>query len=118
MTIEQMPRILSYLVHKVEAIEISINKLMGPKVQTPQDEWMNIKDLRDYLPTHPARQTIYEWVKNRTIPFHKTSKLLTFNKKEIDSWLQGGYHKTAEEIERDADEFLNSMGGAKDDVVF
>lgn len=111
-SLEQVPMALNHLINKVEAIEALVSNMSDKRSSPSSDnEWMDIRELCDYLPTHPARQTVYEWVKNRTIPFHKTSKMLTFNKAEIDKWLHGGYRKTIEEIERDADDFVNTKSG-------
>lgn len=61
----------------------------GPVVEKPINEWMNIDDLRQYLPFHPAKQTVYAMVSKEEIPFHKKGKCLYFNKSEIDIWLMG-----------------------------
>lgn len=108
-THEELPQAMSYLIAKVEKLEADVSNIIKKKVSgIDNKEWMNIIELCDYLPTHPARQTVYEWVKARTIPHHKTSKMLTFNKSEIDLWLHGGYRKTVREIESDADDYINS----------
>lgn len=108
-TLDQVPMALNHLINKVETIEALVSNMSDKRSSTTYgNEWMNIRELCDYLPTHPARQTVYEWVKGRVIPFHKTSKKLTFNKTEIDEWLHGGYRKTMSEIEREADDFVNS----------
>lgn len=108
-----MPQALSYLIKKVEAMEAQIAKIATSQVSSTHNDWMTIKELCAYLPTHPARQTVYEWVKDKIIPHHKTSKMLTFNKKEIDGWLHGGYRKTIDEIEMEAEDFLKSKKGRR-----
>lgn len=66
-------------------------------------EWLNVKDLSEYLPTHPARQTIYGWTSSKKIPFYKRGKNVFFNREEIDCWLHSSFRsKTIEEIELDA----------------
>lgn len=107
-SIDQVPQALTYLINKVEMLEQSVKSLIKSQQESNQKEWMTIVELCEYLPTHPARQTIYEWVKAKTIPYHKTSKMLTFNKNEIDQWLHGGYRKTLSDLEREADAFLES----------
>lgn len=108
-SIEQMSQAMNYLIDKVDSMEASFKEMtMQRRVSNTHNEWMNILELCEYLPTHPARQTVYEWVKARTIPFHKTSKMLTFNRAEIDKWLHGGFRKTIAEIEKDADDFIDS----------
>lgn len=51
---------------------------------------MDIKQLREYLPTHPAAVTVYGWVRNGKIPFRKAGKRIFFDKEEIDSWTKNG----------------------------
>ena len=51
------------------------------------DKWLSINDLIEYLPDNTARATIYGWVSQGLIPYHKYGKKLTFLKSEIDKWL-------------------------------
>lgn len=53
-------------------------------------ELMSPEQLSDYLPEHPARQTIYGWVNNRKVPFEKHGRSLLFRKSLIDEWLNNG----------------------------
>ena len=100
---------------KVESLEEMVNELSIQKDVPEQPEWMNIDDLRQYLPSHPAKQTIYGWVNDKLIPYYKTSKKLTFKKSEIDDWLHQGHRKSTEELQREAGEFINrkKMKGGK-----
>lgn len=107
-TMEKLTMAIFSLIKKVDEIEKSIKKATNHNLNGSGKEWMNILELCEYLPTHPARQTVYEWVKGRIIPYHKNSKMLIFNKSEIDAWLHAGYRKTIREIESDADNFVNS----------
>lgn len=65
------------------------------------DRWLSIDELREYLPDHPAKQTIYGWTSNYEIPFHKRQgqKAVYFLKSEIDAWLVKGRKKTIAEIQ-------------------
>lgn len=54
------------------------------------DRWFDINELRNYLPDKPSKMTVYGWVHDRSIPFHKGAKKLRFLKSEIDSWLRNG----------------------------
>ncbi|MCQ2958990.1 MAG: helix-turn-helix domain-containing protein [Bacteroidales bacterium] len=51
------------------------------------DKWLSMSDLINYLPDKTARATIYGWVSQGIIPYHKYGKKLTFLKSEIDYWL-------------------------------
>ncbi|MGQ7868956.1 helix-turn-helix domain-containing protein [Sunxiuqinia sp. sy24] len=71
-------------------------KTKGEKAET--DQWFDLDQLVNYLPGHPAKQTIYGLVSNRKIPFHKRGKRLIFSKKSIDLWIAEGRQKTVDEI--------------------
>jgi len=113
--LEEMPQALNYLISKVESLEEMVNELSVQKDVPEQPEWMNIDDLRQYLPSHPAKQTIYGWVNDKLIPYYKTSKKLTFKRSEIDDWLHQRHRKSTEELQREAGEFINrkKMKGGK-----
>lgn len=108
--VEFSPKDIKLLFKKIGDLDAKVDQLMVSRVATPDtaNVWMDIKQLCDYLPTHPARQTVYEWVKDKIIPCHKTTKKLTFNKDEIDRWLQNGYRKTTSELASEAEEFVNN----------
>ena len=111
--LEEMPQALNYLISKVESLEEKVNELSVKKDVPEQPEWMDIDQLRQYLPTHPAKQTIYGWVNDKAIPYYKTSKKLTFQKSEIDDWLHNGRRKSTDDLMREAGEFvtLKQRGG-------
>ena len=70
---------------------------------------LNVADLIEFLPTHPAEQTIYGWTSARKIPFHKKGKSIIFNKKEIEEWLrEGTYRKSEADLENEAMAFINN----------
>ena len=105
--LEEMPQALNYLISKVESLEEMVNELNIKKDVLVQPEWMDIDELRQYLPSHPAKQTIYGWVNDKLIPYYKASKKLTFKKSEIDEWLHQGRRKSSEDLMREAGEFIN-----------
>jgi hypothetical protein len=74
------------------------------------DKWFNLQELCSYLPDKPARQTVYAWVGQRLIPYHKKGKKLMFLKSEIDLWLKQGRRKTSAEIQAEAAEFVAKKG--------
>lgn len=59
--------------------------------------WMGVKEVSEYLGVKPA--TIYAYVSERRIPFHKVpgSQLLKFKASEIDEWMETGRVETKEE---------------------
>jgi len=108
---------------KVEVITISVQQLealIDAKIKlvldaiskanskSESDEWFDLNGLIAYLPSHPKTQTIYDWVHNGIIPFHKSAKtkMLSFLKSEIDEWLKTGRRKTQSEKEQLANKYL------------
>ena len=47
---------------------------------------VTIKDLSAYLTVKES--TLYSWVHNGTIPFHKLNGLIRFDLEEIKSWVE------------------------------
>lgn len=54
-------------------------------------EWMDIKALQAFLPSHPPIQRIYKWIHFKKIPFYKATgtQLIHFRKSEILEWMMG-----------------------------
>lgn len=81
--------------------------------KTNDSKWFTLNELVEYLPTHPARATVYGWIHTNQIPNSKKGKRLFFKKSEIDEWLQSGRRKTVVEIEKEAEDYLNKMAGSR-----
>lgn len=103
-----MPKAMAYLIERVEHIEKALETHQAPAEEA--DKWMNMTELRDYHPDHPAKSTVYQWCCERQIPFHKNGKKLRFLKSEIGNWLASSYHKTDAELEREAMEITQRLG--------
>jgi len=84
-TFNDIPEAVSYLIEKINNLE----ELIRTSANTQPDEniWFNLEALCDYLPDRPAKQTVYGWVFQKKIPYHKKGKKLQFLKCEIDEWL-------------------------------
>ncbi len=82
-----------------------------------EDRWFDLSELCAYLPDKPAKPTVYAWVNQRLIPYHKGGKKLRFLKSEIDAWLKAGRQQTMSELAASADQFLRTnkkkSGGPK-----
>ena len=92
---------------KVTALEEKLDHFQ-PTPQAEGKQWLNITELIDYLPNHPAEQTVYGWTSARKIPFHKQGKSIMFKKSEIDAWLEGcTYHKSQKDLEQEAAAFVH-----------
>ena len=51
-----MPKAMAYLIGKVEALEKAFLERNTVSI-TPVDKWLNIDELKEYLPDHPAKAT-------------------------------------------------------------
>ena len=80
-TFNDMPQMLAIMYAKLNELGDKVDKLVPPK-KDDEPQWLNVADLIEFLPTHPAEQTIYGWTSARKIPFHKRGKSIIFNKKE------------------------------------
>jgi len=105
----EMPQALAHLINKVEKIETLLS--VEQKAQQEADQWLNLNDLCKYHPDHPAKPTVYAWIGQRSIPYHKKGKKLMFLKSEIDTWLKEGRRKTTAEIQAEAQQFVTSKKG-------
>jgi predicted DNA-binding transcriptional regulator AlpA len=107
-----MPQAMAYLIGKVERLETLLNVTKSELPET--DKWFNLQELCSYLPDKPARQTVYGWIGQKLIPYHKKGKKLQFLKSEIDAWLIGDKHKSVAELQEDAAAFVaDKKGGLK-----
>ena len=100
-TFEDLPKAMSWMMDK-------LNKLDSIPQVRPADQWMNLKELCEYLPSHPAEQTVYGWTSCHQIPFHKRGKRIMFLKSEIDTWLHDGKRKSQKELAEEAAQFINA----------
>lgn len=105
-----MPKALAYLIGKVDKLETLLSVQTAAKVE-PADRWFNLQELCEYLPDRPAKQTVYGWIGQHTVPYHKKGKKLQFLKSEIDAWLKSDKRKTVAELHAEAVQFVNSKKG-------
>jgi excisionase family DNA binding protein len=93
-------------------IQNSVRKVFNENQTFQKDEkiigdcWFNLPELCSYHPEKPKKSTVYRWVRERKIPFHKRGKKLAFLKSEIDENIKSGRVKTLSEIEQEAEDFL------------
>ena len=106
-SLEEMPGALSYLIKTIDELSTTVKTLkMSQTANTPK--WMDMDELCAYLPSHPAKQTVYGWVSAKQIPVHKINKALAFLQSEIDEWLKNKVHKTQADLMREAQEYVNA----------
>lgn len=105
---DNMPQAIEHLIKVVENIQETVQVISSKGTKTDEDAWFNITQLSQYLPDHPAKQTIYEWASQKLIPYHKKTKRLMFLKSEIDEWIKASRRKTMVELEKEALEHIAS----------
>lgn len=108
LSFNDMPEAMAYLINKVEKLEALLSNNARSENATESDKWFDIQELCSYLPDRPARQTVYGWIGQRLIPYHKKGKKLQFLKSEIDSWLKADKRRTVEELKSEALEAFNA----------
>lgn len=91
---------------KLDAINRKISESVGNNSKN-DDQRMDVTEAQKYIPGHPAVQTIYGWTSNNMIPYHKIGKRIYFVKSELDAWLSKEQHKSEEDLQREAEEFVN-----------
>jgi excisionase family DNA binding protein len=106
LSFESLPEAVSILLEKVSNIEMQLQK--SSIQQPPTDTWFDLTELCQYHPDKPAKPTVYAYVQNRTIPFHKKGKKLFFLKSEIDTWLKSGRRSTSLEIAAEVDDYFTN----------
>lgn len=107
-TFEDLPKAMSWMMDKLNKLDSKIDGLNNTPQIRPADQWMNLKELCEYLPSHPAEQTVYGWTSCHQIPFHKRGKRIMFLKSEIDAWLHDGKQKSQKELAEEAAQFINA----------
>jgi len=58
-----------------------------------------------------SKSTLYKLTSNREIPHYKKAKHLLFDKIEIEEWLKSNKIVTADEIEREASDYISFNNG-------
>lgn len=52
------------------------------------DRWFSVDEIAEHLGI--KKDTVYKWVKQHNMPFHKVGRLLKFQVTEIDQWVKEG----------------------------
>lgn len=85
LTFDEMPGLLAKLLERFD----NLSALLRSKgTGSHHSDWMDIDQLRDYLPGQMARSTIYDWVKRYNFPHYQRGKALYFLRPEVDAWLK------------------------------
>ena len=114
LSFDAMPHMVATILKKLETLEQKFDALQSNN-NVEADAWFSLQDLCNYLPNHPAEQTVYGWTSSRTIPFHKNGKSIIFRKSEIDNWLMQTNRKSVNDIYDEARAYVaNNPKGRKE----
>jgi predicted DNA-binding transcriptional regulator AlpA len=102
--LEQVPDAINILFDQIGEIKA----LLSIKPQDTPKEWMNVEELIEYLPSHPARQTVYAMVSRKDIPCTRINGRLIFIREEIDEWLKNKKKLSKEEINQQVAKFIEN----------
>jgi excisionase family DNA binding protein len=69
-----------------------------------EKEVINVIELSEYIGL--SKSTIWKKTSNKSIPHYKVGKMLYFNIKEINSWLQSNRVETEEALREEARKIL------------
>ena len=106
LTFNEIPSAIGLLFGKLEEIERLLQIKPSENNQQKEDPFLNVVDAAKLL--NIAAPTLYNLVHTRKIPFYKRGKKLQFLKAELIEWITLGRNKTANEIEAEAEIFLNT----------
>lgn len=90
---------------KIDALNKKIS-MAAPVTKKDDNERMDVTEAQNYIPGHPAVQTIYGWTSSGIIPYHKIGKRIYFVKSELDKWLSNGQHKSEDILSKEAEEYV------------
>ena len=105
-----LPQLMGRAVELLERIGKAIGEIDTNR--TREDffpETMNIEQLCMFLPSQPAKSTVYGWVSDNLIPHYHEGKKLTFKKSEFMEWQTRNRTATDEEVQQKALEILAGL---------
>ena len=115
-TFEMVPGLVGRIAELLESIDRKLDKVnVAPNPTDDTPELMTVKDLGNYLPSHPQPSTAYGWCSDGSIPHHKQGKTLMFKKSENDKWLLRTRVKDNTEIMDEAQRYVatHPLGGRR-----
>ena len=83
-TFDNLPQAVAELQDQIEELKTLMENHTTYGGFSP---WMDVEELCEYLPGHPAKCTIYGWCAHNNIPHHMCGKSLCFYRPEIDRWM-------------------------------
>jgi len=55
---------------------------------TPGERWLSVEEIMAHLGV--ARDTVYRWIDQKSLPAHRVGKLWKFKVSEVDDWVRSG----------------------------
>lgn len=88
-TFNDLPQMVAEINRKVDILLT----LLTPLESRDADKYMSLEQLINFLPEKPAKQTVYQWVNERKIPYKKFGRKLYFLRSGIQDWLDNARQK-------------------------
>ena len=54
----------------------------------PEERWCTLQEIADHLQVR--KETVYDWIKDKSMPAHKVGRLWRFRVDEVDDWIRSG----------------------------
>lgn len=114
LTFDMIPTLMANLLEDNKRLINKIDNLakkvmeVNPKNFHEEDKRMDVTEAQEYIPGHPAVQTIYGWTSNNLIPYHKVGKRIYFLKSELDKWLSKENFKSDDDLMAEARAYVNN----------
>lgn len=64
------------------------------------EPWVSVEDVAKHLGV--ARDSVYRWIENRSLPAHKIGRLWKFKLSDVDRWVRAGGPSTQPKTPRGA----------------
>lgn len=64
------------------------------KVENEAERWISLEEVSQHLGV--SKDTIRQWIKKKTIPFHKIGRQYKFRLSEVDEWVESGQSANAD----------------------
>lgn len=108
-TFEMVPQLVGRIAELLSSIDQKLDRVNVTPMQSDNTpELMNIKQLGEYLPSHPSTSTIYGWCHENQIPYYKQGKRTFFKKSDVDKWLLRTRVKDQTELMEEAAEYCRT----------
>jgi len=96
-----------------ESVREEVESILKELSQKPLPERLSLAEAAQYLGI--TKSTMYGYTCARKVPYYKFGRRIFFYTKELEEWLRNtsNRHKSREEIEREASEYLSGVARKK-----